>query len=136
MDKIYTFEDFRRIVEILRSEEGCPWDRAQTHESLCRYMIEEAQEVVEAVHQKDAENLCEELGDVLLEVMLFARIAEEEGSFTLEDVIQGIAEKMIRRHPHVFGDKTKKAPSWEEIKQQEKEWKKQRKLAKNLDKHV
>lgn len=134
MDKIYSFDDFRKIVETLRSPEGCPWDRAQTHESLCRYMIEEAQEVVDAVAQKDEDNLCEELGDVLLEVLLFARIAEEQGLFSVDDVIQGISEKMIRRHPHVFGDKTKPAPSWEEIKRLEKEQKKQRKLAKNLDK--
>ena len=71
---------------------------------------------------------------VLLEVLLFARIAEEQGLFSVDDVIQGISEKMIRRHPHVFGDKTKPAPSWEEIKRLEKEQKKQRKLAKNLDK--
>ena len=134
MDKIYSFDDFRKIVEKLRSPEGCPWDRAQTHESLCRYMTEEAQEVVDAVSEKDEENICEELGDVLLEVMLFARIAEEQGLFSIDDVIQGISEKMIRRHPHVFGDKTKEPPSWEEITRLEKEQKKQRKLAKILDK--
>jgi len=134
MDKTYTFNDFRKIVETLRSPEGCPWDRAQTHESLCPYMKEEAQEVVDAVMQKDDDNLCEELGDVLLEVMLFARVAEEEGLFSIDDVIQGISEKMIRRHPHVFGDKSQEAPSWEEIKRLEKEQKKQRKLAKILDK--
>ena len=131
MDKTYSFDDFRKIVETLRSPEGCPWDRAQTHESLCRYMIEEAQEVVDAVAQKDEDNLCEELGDVLLEVLLFARIAEEQGLFSVDDVIQGISEKMIRRHPHVFGvcetdGNGTELRDWDRIKQYEcskKTWK-------------
>ena len=119
--KAYSFEDFREIIRTLRSEDGCPWDRAQTHESLRSCMIEEAYEAVSAVNQRDEANLCEELGDVLLQVLLHSQIAEEEGSFTLDDVIQGISEKMIRRHPHVFGDKDRSdIPGWEEIKKQEK----------------
>lgn len=127
--KKYTFEDFRRIVEALRAPGGCPWDRAQTHGSLERCMIEEAYEAVEGIRRYEAsgdgENLCEELGDVLLQVVLHAQIAGEEGIFTLEDVVQGISEKMIRRHPHVFGtghvgDARDVVKSWEEIKQEEK----------------
>lgn len=119
-EKKYSFEDFREIIRILRSEQGCPWDRAQTHESLRSCMIEEAYEAVSAVNKGDKENLCEELGDVLLQVMLHSQIAKEEGSFTLDDVIQGISEKMIRRHPHVFGDGDRSnVLGWEEIKRQE-----------------
>ena len=119
--KAYSFEDFREIIRTLRSEDGCPWDRAQTHESLRSCMIEEAYEAVSAVNQRDEANLCEELGDVLLQVLLHSQIAEDEGSFTLDDVIQGISEKMIRRHPHVFGDKDRSdIPGWEEIKKQER----------------
>ena len=131
--KKYTFEDFRGIVAALRGEHGCPWDKAQTHESLEPYLLEETYEAVEGIRRlsatKDADNLCEELGDVLFQVVLHARIAEEEGFFTLDDVVQGVSEKMIRRHPHVFapGDPSK-VRSWDEIKRQEKEA--QRKMGK------
>ena len=122
---MYTFQDLIEITAKLRSEGGCPWDRAQTHESLKPYLAEEAGEVLQAIDSKDMENLCEELGDVLLQVVLHAQIAREEGIFTLEDVVQGISEKMIRRHPHVFGtghvqDAREVVKSWEEIKQEEK----------------
>ncbi|MGI6010765.1 MAG: MazG family protein [Ruminococcus sp.] len=129
MKKTYTFEELVKIVADLRSENGCPWDRKQTHESLRTCMIEEAYEVDEGIcileEKGSGENLCEELGDVLLQVVMHSQIAEEEGLFTLEDVIQGISEKMIRRHPHVFGEKkavqADEVPgSWEEIKKQEK----------------
>lgn len=120
MKKKYGFGEFREIVDTLRSENGCPWDRAQTHESLRPCMIEEAYEAVNAVNRKDTENLCEELGDVLLQVFLHSRIAQEEGDFSLDDVIDGISKKMIRRHPHVFGEQDgRPVPSWEEIKRQE-----------------
>lgn len=123
--KKYTFEDFRKIVADLRGEHGCPWDKAQTHESLERYLLEETYEAVEGIRSLaatgDAENLCEELGDVLFQVVLHAQIAREEGLFTLEDVVQGVSEKMIRRHPHVFApEDPTQTRSWEEIKQQEK----------------
>lgn len=102
------FEAFRQIVSILRSENGCPWDREQTFESLKPCMMNEMTEAIAAVNiykeEKDAENLCEELGDVLLQVVLLAQIAQEEGLFQMEDVIRGISRKMIRRHPHVFHD--------------------------------
>lgn len=135
MNKQYTFEDFVNIIDELRSEHGCPWDREQTHGSLKPCMLEEAREVVEGIdiyeETGDADNLCEELGDVLLQVVLHSRIAREEEIFTLDDVIQGICEKMIRRHPHVFGDRNAKNAgealmTWEEIKQQEKTMKMQR----------
>lgn len=100
------FESFRQIVAKLRSEDGCPWDREQTFESLKPCMINELTEVMGAIHiyekEKDAANLCEELGDLLLQVVLLAQIAEEEGLFQIEDVIRGISKKMVRRHPHVF----------------------------------
>lgn len=129
MDKRYSFADFIDIVEKLRSEDGCPWDRVQTHSSLRRCMVEEAYEVVEGIRIMEetgsCDNLQEELGDVLLQVVMHAQIAAEESNFTLDDVIQGICEKMLRRHPHVFGNAkaghADQIPrSWEEIKQQEK----------------
>ena len=122
----YTFSDLQNIVKTLRGENGCPWDQVQTHESLERCMIEEAYEAVEGIHlyaeTGDGENLCEELGDVLLQVIFHSQLAEEEGIFTLEDVIQGISEKMVRRHPHVFGEGQAKnvLPNWDEMKKEEK----------------
>ena len=121
----YTFEELREIIADLRGENGCPWDRAQTFESLKKCLADETQEVFEAVDSGDRENLCEELGDVLLQVVINSQIAQEEGSFTLDDVINGICRKMIRRHPHVFGDAQAKTPEealdlWKEIKRQER----------------
>ena len=122
---VYTFHDFVDIVAQLRAPDGCVWDRAQTHETLTKYMTEEAQEAVDAMLKGDDENLCEELGDVLLQVVLNAQIGTEDGAFTIDDVIQGISEKMIRRHPWVFGDVKvdsidENVSLWEEIKKQEK----------------
>lgn len=124
-----SLDDFVKIIEQLRGEGGCPWDQAQTHESLKVCLAEEADEVLQAIDNKDDENLCEELGDLLLQVVMHAQIAAEESRFTIEDVIAGVSEKMIRRHPHVFGDKTAISPQeslnlWEEIKKLEKEEKK------------
>lgn len=123
---------FKEIVETLRSENGCPWDRAQTHSSLKAACIEEAAEVICGINilkkTKDPDNLREELGDLLLQVMLHSVIAQEEGLFSFEDVVNTISEKMIRRHPHVFGgvgfssDEERHA-AWEEIKKAEKEGK-------------
>ena len=123
---MYTFKDLVEITAKLRAEDGCPWDREQTFESLRKYMREEAEEAVQAVDKNDMENLCEELGDVLLHIVMHARIAEEEGRFTMSDVIQGISEKMIHRHPHVFGTVKADTPeqvldNWEAIKQREKD---------------
>jgi len=125
MEKKYTFAEFMDIIRQLRSENGCPWDREQTHESLKKCMLEEAYESVEAIDNQDTDNLCEELGDMLLQIALHAAIAEEKKEFTIEDVIQGVSTKMIRRHPHVFSDSKADTSeevlqNWEEIKKQEK----------------
>ena len=92
---MHTFEDLKEIVAVLRSEHGCPWDRKQTLESLKPYLLEESGEVLEAIDHHDMENLCEELGDVLYQVMIQSQIASEQGLFTVEDVIDGLCEKMI-----------------------------------------
>ncbi len=121
----YTYEDFLEIVAKLRAKDGCPWDRIQTHESLRSCMIEEAYEAADAIDNKDADNLQEELGDVLLQVVMHAQIAKEEGIFDMTDVVHGVSEKMVRRHPHIFGDATvndsgEVVQNWEAIKKAEK----------------
>lgn len=121
----YDFSDLIEIISMLRGPGGCPWDIKQTHESLKECLIEESGEVIEAIDNKDDENLCEELGDLLLQVVMHAQIASENNRFTIADVIQGVSQKMIRRHPHVFGDeKVSNADEsldlWKEIKKQEK----------------
>jgi MazG family protein len=113
------FEKFVKIVRQLRKE--CPWDREQTHKSIRHSLIEETYEVIEAIDQNDANELKRELGDLLLHIVLHTVMAEEEKSFTLEDVINSISEKMIRRHPHVFGkivveDAQEVKRNWEHIK--------------------
>ena len=127
--KRYSYEDFLEIIRTLRSENGCPWDREQTHLSLRPCMTEEAAEVVAAVriYEKTGrfEDLREELGDVLLQVVMHACIAQEEGLFTMEDVVNEVAEKMVRRHPHVFGEvkadtSDQVLQNWDEIKKEEK----------------
>lgn len=122
---MHTFDDLIGIIAELRSDHGCPWDKEQTFVSLKKCLADEAQEVFEAVDNKDMENLCEELGDVLLQVVLYSQIAKEAGAFTIDDVIDGISKKMVRRHPHVFGDIEVNSPEealalWKEIKLQEK----------------
>ncbi|WP_252315143.1 nucleoside triphosphate pyrophosphohydrolase [Sinobaca sp. H24] len=119
------FGKLKEIISTLRGPGGCPWDQKQTHASLKRYLIEEAYEVIDAVDEEDGEHLQEELGDVLLQVMLHARIAEEEGFFSIEDIVGTLNEKMIRRHPHVFGDIQAETSeevnrNWEKIKQGER----------------
>ena len=122
---MYTFDDLVRVIAELRSDHGCPWDRAQTYESLKQCLADEAQEVFDAVDHKDMENLCEELGDVLLQVVLNSQIAAEEGAFSIDDVVDGVCRKMIRRHPHVFGKAKVESEEeglalWNAIKAQEK----------------
>lgn len=120
------FERLRSIVAELRHpEHGCPWDLEQTHQSLRPYLIEEAYEVLEALEQNDDTAFCEELGDLLLQVMLHAQVADERGAFNVDDVCRGIADKMVRRHPHVFGSErvatsAEVLRNWEEIKLAEK----------------
>ena len=121
----YDFSDLTEIINILRSPGGCPWDIKQTHESLKECLVEESGEVISAIDSHDDENLCEELGGLLLHELMHAQIAAEEGRFTIDDVIQGVSEKMIRRHPHVFGDVSvtddrESLDLWKQIKEQEK----------------
>ncbi len=120
-----TFNGLRKVIATLRGPDGCPWDRVQTHESLRPFLLEEASETLEALDEGDPSHLCEELGDLLLEVLLHVQIAEDEGEFRLEDVILGISEKLVRRHPHVFGEATAETPEavveqWEELKREER----------------
>ncbi len=116
------------LVEVmarLRSPEGCPWDNEQTHSTLRRYIIEEVYEVLEAIDEKDPAHLCEELGDLLLQIVFHARMAEESGDFSVQDVVDTVTEKLIRRHPHVFGDisvqdAAEVIVNWDAIKRREK----------------
>ena len=122
----YTFSDLRAIMEMLRSEDGCPWDREQTHKSIRKDLIEETYEVVEAIDNDDSHLLCEELGDLLLQVAFHSRISEEAGEFNIDDVADGICKKLILRHPHVFGevkvsDSGEVLDNWEKIKKEEKQ---------------
>lgn len=124
----YNMDDLKRIMELLRSTEGCPWDKEQTHQSIRRNMLEEAYEVAEAIDENDPAHLKEELGDVLLQVVFHARMAEEAGLFNFDDVVDGIARKLVFRHPHVFGtveaDNTDQAlNTWDAQKQVEKDQK-------------
>ncbi len=117
----YTFSDLRTVVEVLRSPEGCPWDREQTHESIRMNFLEEVYETVDAIDRDDLTAMREELGDVLFQVVFHAHIAEEQSRFDLEDVCDEICRKMIIRHPHVFGEQVftadgKALRDWEAIK--------------------
>ncbi|OLO27423.1 nucleoside triphosphate pyrophosphohydrolase [Alkalihalophilus pseudofirmus] len=119
------FQKLREVIATLRGPDGCPWDQEQTHETLKPFLLEEAYEVLEAIDEQDDDHLVEELGDVLLQVMLHAQIGEDDGWFTIDDVICSITEKMIRRHPHVFSGQNAKdaaevVANWEEIKRKEK----------------
>lgn len=124
--KTYGFDDLCMIMELLRGEGGCPWDREQTHESIRKDFIEETYEVIEAIDKKDPELLREELGDVLLQVVFHARIEEEQGNFVMGDVLSEICAKLIHRHPHIFGDviadnSDKVLENWDKIKNEEKQ---------------
>lgn len=114
------FDYLVEVIRLLRSPEGCPWDRKQTHESLRPYLIEEAYEFLQAIEEKDPEAMADELGDVLLQVMLHSQIASEEGIFDIHDVIRHLNDKMIRRHPHVFGTAEDVKQNWDMIKAREK----------------
>ena len=120
------FHELIVIIAQLRGDNGCPWDRKQTHQSLRRYMIEETAEFLEALDVRDYAGMADELGDVLLQIILHAQIATEQGHFTAQDIARGICEKMIRRHPHVFGqaeveNAEQVVQQWEQIKQQERQ---------------
>lgn len=126
----YNFDDLVYITHLLRSPGGCPWDREQTHESIRRDFIEETYEVIEAINKQSAEMLCEELGDVLLQVTLHSEMETEKGVFNIDDVCDGICKKLIERHPHVFGDITVSSTgevltNWDAIKKNSKNQKTQ-----------
>ena len=122
-----TFADLVETFAILRGPNGCPWDKKQTHESLIKCLQNESQELIDAINNKDDENMKEELGDVLLQVLIHSQIAAEEGKFTIDDVIQGLYDKLHRRHPHVFGEHAKAVSPeealavWREMKKKERE---------------
>jgi tetrapyrrole methylase family protein/MazG family protein len=125
MDELDRFESLVTIMDRLRDPGGCPWDREQTYETLRGYLIEECYEVAEAIDLRDEDGLCEELGDLLFQIVFLARLGQEGGRFDAADVVRGIASKMIRRHPHVFGDETVESTdevlrNWEAIKRSEK----------------
>jgi tetrapyrrole methylase family protein/MazG family protein len=125
----HTWDDLVEIMARLRR--GCPWDREQTHESLVPYLIEETYEVVDAIENRDEDELCEELGDLLLQIVFHAQLATERGKFSVADVIDALSNKMVRRHPHVFGDQAVASvaevwQNWEELKSQEQSAQKRR----------
>ncbi|MFD4707562.1 nucleoside triphosphate pyrophosphohydrolase [Gottfriedia sp. NPDC058432] len=124
-DLYHQFETLRSVIATLRGPNGCPWDQKQTHESLKKYLLEEAYELLEAIDEEDDDHIIEELGDVLLQVMLHAQIGEDEGYFSIQDVIQGLVSKLIYRHPHVFSTvhvngEEDVLKNWQELKQAEK----------------
>lgn len=121
----YPLDPLVEVMEGLLGEDGCPWDREQTHLTLRRYLLEECYEVIEALEEGDMHKLCEELGDLLLQIVFHAVLAQARGDFSLMEVVEGITAKMIRRHPHVFGDVRVRdgaevQANWEQIKEREK----------------
>ena len=121
----YGYEDLLEIIRLLRSEDGCPWDKAQTHQSIRRGLLEEAYEAAEAIDNDDPMLLKEELGDVLMQVVFHADIESDAGRFTIDDVCDGVVKKLLFRHPHVFGSQREDSPesvlvSWDKLKRQEK----------------
>jgi len=135
----YSWDDLIEIMARLRL--GCPWDREQTHRTLVPYLIEETYEVVEAIENEDASELCEELGDLLLQIVFHAQLGSETGAFTVADVIDALSNKMVRRHPHVFGsavieDVDSQWRSWEKLKSQEKTGQKRASRLDGIPKHL
>lgn len=133
----YTVDDLLTIMRLLRTPEGCPWDRAQTHRSIRGDFLEETYEAIEAIDREDRELLKEELGDVLLQVVFHSCIEEELGGFTFDEVVNGLCNKLIMRHPHVFGDKsasdTEQAlENWDAVKRQSKPDQRQTRLLDNV----
>jgi len=117
----YPLDPIVEVMAVLRGENGCPWDREQNHQSLKKYLVEETYEVLDAIDEGDAAKFCDELGDLLLQIVFHAQMASEAGQFTVNDVVQAVTQKMIRRHPHVFADgeaenSAQVLRKWEEIK--------------------
>lgn len=139
--EITQIKNLLEVVRRLRAPDGCPWDREQTIESMRSCLIEETYEVVDAMDSGDRSALCEELGDLLLQVVFQAQIADEEGAFNFDDVAKGIADKLVRRHPHVFGDvqadtSDQVLKNWEKIKKTEKGGEKPRSLVDGIPRHL
>jgi tetrapyrrole methylase family protein/MazG family protein len=125
-ENLHKFDTFVEIIARLRAPDGCPWDKEQTHQSLRENLLSEAYEVLEALDEADSAKLREELGDLLLQVVLHAQIAKDDGEFEIDDVIKGISEKIVRRHPHIFGNKKVRDSrevmhNWEVLKKEERE---------------
>jgi len=125
MKKNTRFTELKKVFDTLHGPKGCLWDKKQTHKSLLPYLKEETREFIRAVENKDYENMKEELGDLLLQVMFHAKIAQRQGHFTIEDVIEVLGQKLKRRHPHVFGTAEVKSAkeiirNWKKIKKEEK----------------
>ncbi len=123
--KTLSINNFVATVRRLRSETGCPWDKRQTPESLCKYLLEEVAELVEAIDNKDSDNICEEIGDVFYILIMLAEIHAERGDFTFDRCLEEINSKLIRRHPHVFAgtkveSETELRRQWQKIKEEEK----------------
>lgn len=119
------FEKFRELIKTLRGENGCPWDRKQTMQSLAPYLMEEAGEAIEEIRRGSDAGMREELGDVMLILLMLIRVGEEDGRFTFDEVVREVSEKIVRRHPHVFGDvrldsEEEIIDMWKTIKEQEK----------------
>lgn len=124
LERLHEPQSLRWIMARLRAPDGCPWDQEQTHQTLKRHLLEETAEVIDALDEEDMIALREELGDLLLQVYFQAQVAEEQGDFTFDDVVRGIGEKLVRRHPHVFGDRAvgsaeQALANWEQIKKEE-----------------
>ncbi len=135
------FDDLVALMAKLRSPDGCPWDRKQTPESLKPFLIEECYEVIDALDEGSPDKVKEELGDLLFQIIFHARIAEEQGQFTIRDVIASNIEKMIRRHPHVYGDARLSTDrevlaNWEEIKKKEKGYEDRKSILEGVPKHL
>lgn len=136
-EKKYDIDSLRAVMEDLLGENGCEWDKAQSHESLKKYLIEECYEVIDAIDKKDSTNLCEELGDLLFQIVFHSCLAQKEGLFSFDDVTEGITKKMIQRHPHVFAGEHRKDgddinKKWESIKKQEKGYKSNMEIIKSV----
>ncbi|OAT80704.1 nucleoside triphosphate pyrophosphohydrolase [Desulfotomaculum copahuensis] len=137
----YPLDPLVDVLATLRGENGCPWDREQTHHSLIKYLLEETYEVVEALEQEDMYKVCEELGDLLLQIVFHAQLAREKGAFDMNSVVDGITKKMLRRHPHVFGDVQVKNSAevlvnWEQIKSRERKGQNRKSLLDQAGRHL
>ncbi len=137
MSDKYTLDDLCMVVRRLTAKDGCPWDSIQTHNSLKRYLIEECYEVIDAIDNKDNVNMCEELGDVLFQIVFHSELARREKAFDISDVTDGVTRKMISRHPHIFSGNNDKTiaeinDSWESIKKAEKGYKNNMEILKSI----